>query len=132
MRRVFAITGIAMAAGAMVCTSPALAGLADVNAQVFYAQARAVMAKGMGAMFDKRTKPLMAQMKDAGKRASAENEAARTRGAPIYCVPDAARKKGMNAEQVLAMLERVPEQDRRKMTLAQAWRRALIREYPCR
>lgn len=118
--------------GCLAVTSPALAGPGDVNAQSFYEQASVVKNKGMAAMFDSRTKALTEQMKDAGQRVRAENEAGKARGAPLYCVPDAARKKGLKPEQILAMIGRIPEQDRRQITLAQAWRRALIREYPCR
>ena len=111
--------------------TPALAGPADVNAQEFYIDAKALMAKGVTAMFDKRTKPRVAQMRDAGERAKAANDAATRRGEPIYCASAAERKKGMGAQQAVDMLGRVPEAQRRRSTLAQAWMAALKREYPC-
>ena len=112
--------------------SPALAGPADVNADSFYRDARALMAKGVGAMFDKRTKPMMASMKAAGTAAREENRVAIERGKPLYCVPEATRKKGMRPEDVVDKIGRVPVEQRRAMTLGQAWRAALIRDYPCR
>ena len=115
----------------VLLATPALAAPADVNAQEFYVDAKALMAKGVTAMFDKRTKPRMAQMRDAGERAKAANDAATKRGEPIYCVSAAERKKGMSAEQAVAMLGRVPEAQRKRSTLAQAWQAALAREYPC-
>ena len=118
--------------GLLALATSANAEPADVNAQAFYADAQQLMGKGVRAMFDKRTKPRMAQLKAAAELAKAENERATARGQPIYCVSDAERKKGLNANAVVKMLGAVPESDRRRMTLAQAWRAALIRKYPCR
>ena len=123
-RNLFAIGLLALAA-------PAFASPAGVNAQAFYADAQQLMDKGVRAMFDKRTKPRMAQLRAAAELAKAENEAATARGKPLYCVSAAQRKQGLGAQKVVTMLGAVPEHDRRKMTLAQAWRAALIREYPC-
>lgn len=122
---------IPMLAALLACASPALAAPSDVNAQSFYADALALQQKGMRAMFDKRTRPMMAQMKDAGERARVANIAARTAGRPLYCVPEGA-KRTMGAQQVVAMLGRVPEAERRGSTLYESWTRALVREYPCR
>ena len=119
--------------GALVLV-PAVAAHAapgDVNAQTFYLDARDLSAKGMKAMFDKRARPAMAAMKDAGERVRAENEAATKRGEPIYCVSEAQRKKGMTPKRVIDMLGRVPEAQRKRSTLAQAWRVALVRDFPC-
>lgn len=110
---------------------PATAAPADVNADAFYRDAQALMAKGMAAMFDKRTKPMMAAMKAAGTAAREENRIATERGKPLYCVPEATRKKGMGAQGVVNMIGRFPVEQRRSMTLGQAWRAALIRDYPC-
>ena len=118
--------------GLLALATSATAGPADVNAQAFYADAQQLMGKGVRAVFDKRTKPRMAQLKAAAAMARAENERATAKGEPIYCVSDAERKKELNAKAVVEMLGAVPESDRRRMTLAQAWRAALIREYPCR
>lgn len=121
---------ILLAAGLVVCATAAHAAPSDVNAQTFYASAVALEKKGMGAMFDKRLRPMMAQMQDAGKRVKAENDAAKGAGRPIYCVPDAA-KKGRSPQEVLAMMGRVPEAERRGMSLYDLWKRTLVREYPC-
>ena len=119
------------AIGLLAISAPAFASPAGVNAQAFYADAEQLMDKGMRAMFDKRTKPRMAQLRAAAESAKAENDAATARGKPLYCVSAAQRKKGLGAKKVVTMLGALPESDRRKMTLAQAWRAALIREYPC-
>ena len=118
--------------GALTLATSALAGPADVNAQAFYVDAVELVDKGMGALFDKRTKPRMAQLKAAGQLARDENEAGKARGKPVYCVSDAERKKGLDAKSAVRILGALPESDRRNMTLAEAWRAALIREYPCR
>ena len=118
--------------GALAVSIPAFAANGDVNADSFYQDAKSLMAKGMGAMFDKRTKPLMAHMKAAGLAARAENDAAASRGKPLYCVPETVKKKGMGPNDVVEKLGRVPQDQRRSMTLSQAWRTILIRDYPCR
>lgn len=110
---------------------PATAADGDVNADAFYRDARALMAKGMGAVFDKRTRPMMASMKAAGLAAKAENDAGAKDGKPVYCVPAAARKKGLGPQDAIEKLGRIPEGQRKVMTLKQAWRAALIRDYPC-
>lgn len=124
------IVGVLLALAA-AWSVPTFADEAEVNADVFYQTAVELQKKGMGAMFDKRTKPMMRQMKAAGQAAKDENEAATARGKPVYCVPQAARKKGIGADQVIAMLGKVPAERRKRLTLKQAWREALIREYPC-
>lgn len=116
---------------ALACAGAAHAAPSDVNAQAFYADALALQKKGMGAMFDKRLRPMMAQMKDAGERARAANLSAKASGRPLYCVPETA-KKGMTPQQVVTMLGRVPEAERRSSTLYQTWSKAMAREYPCR
>lgn len=85
----------------------------------------------MRAMFDKRLKPMMVQMKDAGERSRSANLAAKAAGKPLYCPPEGLGQK-MGARQVMAMLGRVPEGERRSLSLGEAWKRALSREYPCR
>lgn len=120
-----------MAIAALGWSAVATAAAADVNAQAFYANALALQEKGMGAMFDKRLKPVMAQMKDAGERARAANLAAKAGGRPIYCPPEGA-KRGMTPQQVIKVLGGVPESERRSLSLLEAWKRALSREYPCR
>lgn len=122
---------LAAAAAAVALPATAKAGPGDVNAQEFYLDAKELQSKGMKAIFDKRTRPRMAQLKAAATVVKAENEAATKKGTPVYCVSAAERKKGMDADQVIAMLGRVPEAQRRKATLTAAWRAALIREYPC-
>ena len=110
---------------------PAVAQQGSVNADEFYRDAKELSGKGMRAMFDERTKPRMAQMRAAAETVKAENEAAKKRGSPLYCVSDAERKKGLNTEMIVQMLGRIPEAQRKRMTLAQAWRAALVRQYPC-
>ena len=117
--------------GAVSLATPAIASPGDVDAESFYVEATRLHAKGMAAMFDKRTKPVMAQMRDAGETVKAENEAATRAGRPVYCVPAAARKKGIDADFIVDRLGRIPRAQRQRMTLKQAWRSVLVREYPC-
>ena len=119
------------AAAAAMCSTPALAAPEDVSAEGFYLAASDLMGKGMRAMFDKRTRPMMAQLKAAATAVKTENAAATAKDAPLYCVPPAARKKGMDAQDVVARIGRLPQAQRRSSTLHQAWRAVLIRDYPC-
>lgn len=112
-----------------IAAAPASAG--SVNADTFYRMASELTGKGMAAMFDKRTKPAMNQMKAAATAVKAENEAASKRGAPIYCVPENARKKDMQPKDIVSKLGAIPAQRRKSMTLTKAWREVLVRDYPC-
>ena len=76
------------AIGLLALAAPAFASPAGVNAQAFYADAQQLMDKGVRAMFDKRTKPRMAQLRAAAELAKAENEAATARGKdPVVSIP---------------------------------------------
>lgn len=110
----------------------AFAAPGDVNAHNFYVSAKSLVAKGMGAMFDKRRKPMTAQFRDASLAVKAQNDAAKAKGAPLYCVSDAQRKKGMSVQFIVDQLGAIPEPQRRIMTLKDAWRTILVRNYPCR
>ena len=119
-------------AALLACVAaPAAAQGGDINADVFYRDAKELLSKGMRAMFDKRTRPMMASMKSAGLAAKAENDAATRAGKPIYCVPAAAHGKGLSPQAAIDKIGRIPEPQRKAMTLRQAWRIALVRDYPC-
>lgn len=123
-----------IAAGFAACLATgtvAVAAAGDMNAETFYTQGMAVKDKGMAALLDKRTKPLISAMKDAGKRVKAENDLATKRGSPLYCVPAAAKKKGMNVDMVFAELGTIPQSQRKTLSVVNAWRKILIRKYPC-
>ena len=120
-----------LAALGLTCSTTAIAAPADVNAHTFYSNAVTLQKKGMTAIFDKRTKPMIAQMRDAGMRVGAANKAAIAAGAPpLYCMSPSA-KKSMGAKHVITMLERLPDHERRASTLFTAWRKAMSVEFPC-
>lgn len=117
---------------AVLWSATASAAPSDVNAHTFYSDALALQKKGVTAVFDKRTRPMVTQMKDAGMRVGAANKAAIAAGAPpLYCM-SASAKKSMRAKDVIAMLGRVPDSERRSSSLFEAWRKAMLREFPCR
>ncbi len=120
-----------LAAVGLMCSTPTWAAPGDVNAQAFYVDAVALEDRGMRALFDKRLKPMVAQMRDAGMRSGAANKAATAVGKPIYCMSKV-EKKAIDAKDVIAMLGRVPDSERRSSTLFEAWKGALAREFPCR
>lgn len=120
-----------VAAAGLTFSSAIWAAPGDVNAQAFYVDAVALENKGMRALFDKRLKPMVAQMKDAGMRSGAANKAGLAVGEPIYCMSKAA-KKAIDAKDVIAMLGRLTDSERRSSTLFEAWTMALARQFPCR
>lgn len=127
MRVILAI-GVALTVFSAV---PGAAADGDINADVFYQDAKELLPKGIAALFDKRTKPLMAHLKAAGLAAKTENDAASKTGKPLYCMPEATKKKGVGAAGVVSMIGRIPQPQRKMMTLKQAWRSALVRDFPC-
>ena len=121
MRKSKYIVAIAM----MAASTAAMA----MDANSFYSRALALQKKGPMAMFSKDLKPLMTEMKAAGKSVKAENEVAKKAGKPIYCVP--ASNKGMSAKDVVTEFGNIPEDQRRILSVREAWKRILIRRYPC-
>lgn len=119
-----------LASVGLMCSTAAWAAPGDVNAQAFYVDALALEDKGMTALFDKRLKPMVAQIRDAGMRSGTANKAALAAGKPIYCMSKAA-KKAIDAKDVIAMLGRLPDSERRSSTLFEAWKTALARQFPC-
>lgn len=117
---------------AALAAVPAAAAPQDVNAETFYVAARELMGKGVAAMFDKRVKPMAAQLGAAAKAVKVQNDAATAKGAPLYCVPASQKGKGMGAQDAIARIGRVPQAQRRSSTLEQAWRAVMVRDYPCR
>lgn len=123
---------VAAALLAATASGAAVAAPGDVNAHSFYVSARSLLSKGMRAMFDGRRKPMMAQFRDASLAVKAQNDAARARGTPLYCISETQRKKGMTPQFIVDQLGAIPEQQRRTMSLKAAWRDILVRQYPCR
>ena len=117
------------ALAALAFAGPAFAAPGDVNAQAFYAKALALKKKGPMALFSGDIKPMKTQMMDAGTRVRAENQAAKARGAPLYCPP---AKVKADVSFVLDGLGAIPESRRKQLTLTQAWREILIAKFPCR
>ena len=99
-----------------------------MDAHSFYVKGLALKKKGMGAMFSKDMKPVMREAKKAGKAVKAENDRAKAAGKPLFCPP---KKSSMNAQDMLNELARIPKTQRSNMTVTQAFRRILIRRYPC-
>ena len=109
----------------LIASSAAMA----MDAQSFLTRAQALHKKGAMAMFSSDLKPLMNEMKAAGTAVKAENDAATKRGAPIYCAP--AKRKGMSPEEVIGEFARIPEAERKTMSVREAWKTILIGKYPC-
>ena len=121
---------ITVASTALAIAAPAIAAPGDVNAQIFYAKAKALEAKGPLALMSGDLKPMRDQMLDAGKRVRADNLKATAAGKPLYCPPK--DRKGAGADFVIDGLAKIPESRRAKLTLAQAWREILVVEFPCK
>jgi hypothetical protein len=114
-------------AAAIFCVGLSSAASA-MDAHTFYTKGSALKKKGMGAMFSKEVKPLMAVMKTAGQNVKAENAKAKAAGNPLYCPPS---KPKMGSDEILSELERIPVSRRQTISIQQAWREILIRRYPC-
>ncbi len=122
----------ALAAIALTLPAAAFARPGEVNAHEFYVAAQGLLAKGPAAVFDSRREPLTAQFRDAVETVRAENAAAGGRGRGLYCIPEEERREGMSVRFIMDQLAAIPEPERRTMTLRSAWRRILMRNYPCR
>lgn len=99
-----------------------------MDAHTFFTKGSALKKKGIGAMFSKEVKPLMAVMKTAGQNIKAENAKAKAAGSPLYCPPS---KSKMDSDEVLAEFGRIPASRRQTISVQQAWREILIRRFPC-
>jgi hypothetical protein len=99
-----------------------------MDAETFYAKAKALNQQGPAALLSKDLQPVMAEMKAAGAAVRAENEKARSAGAPLYCVPKNAK---MGPEDALKTFGSIPAKRRKILTVRQAWREALILRFPC-
>ena len=102
--------------------------LQAMDAETFYVKAVALKKKGMGAMFSKDLKPLARLFETAADSVRAENEKARSNGAPLYCAP---KKYRLTADQFIAEFARIPQERRRIQTVRAAWREIVIRRFPC-
>lgn len=72
-----------LAIGVLLAAIPANA----MDAETFFIKAVALKKKGMGAVFAKDLKPMMRVFEAAAKAVKAENDVARTIGAPLLCEP---------------------------------------------
>jgi hypothetical protein len=114
-----------MAGGALcLCAVPAQA----MDAETFYVKAVALKKKGMAAMFSKDLKPMARLFETAADSVKAENERARSNGAPLFCAP---KKYRLTADQFLSEFSKIPQERRRSQTVREAWREIVIRRFPC-
>ncbi|MFC4293423.1 hypothetical protein ACFOWX_13450 [Sphingorhabdus arenilitoris] len=110
----------------MLAAMPAVAHAMD--AQSFYVKGLALQKKGTAAILSPEIRPLMSEMRSAGKAVKAENDRAKAAGNPLFCIPD---NHGMDANKMLAEFGKIPSNRRSKMSVTQALREILIRRYPC-
>jgi hypothetical protein len=100
-----------------------------MDADTFYAKGLALQKKGMAAMFSSDLKVVMSEFKAAAGAVKAENDAAKAKGAPIYCAPPKPQK--MSPDQLLAEFGSIPQTRRKAVTVRSAWREIVMRKYPC-
>jgi len=99
-----------------------------MDAETFYVQAVALKNKGMAAVFSRELKPMVRIFEAAADSVKAENEQARTAGAPLFCPP---KKYRLTAEQFIGEFSRIPKERRRTQTVRDAWREIVMRRFPC-
>ena len=99
-----------------------------MDADTFYNKAAALQKKGVTAILSSDLKPVMNEIKTASQSVKAENDAAKTAGNPIYCVPKGAK---FTSEDALKSFGAIPVARRKSMTVRQAWRETLVKRFPC-
>jgi len=114
----------------------ALAPVTAANAQnmplnQFLAKATALEKKGPMALFSSDMGLLKKEMQASGKELRAERLAAKAAGrAPAFCPPE----KGveMDAKEILSHFRSIPQAQRNRMRVKDAFRSLMVRKYPCR
>jgi hypothetical protein len=97
---------------------------AAMDADTFYKKGRALKERGMGAMFSKDLKPMIAIFREAAKSVKSENRHA---DEPFYCGEG---KPNLSPDQLLTELGAIPQARRKAMTVRAAWREIAIKRYP--
>lgn len=110
---------------------PQLASAQSMNAEAFYQRATKLKGKGPLAVFSMgEVKLLMKEVQESAKVARARRLADASAGrTPRYCPPE---NTDMAAEEYLARLGRIPQQDRRRIDMTEASTRIMAGKYPCR
>lgn len=123
------IMAYAMPFTAALTLFAAPAAAQTMNAEMFYQRAQALENKGMAAMLSPDLRPLMREMEGAGKVVRARRAAAEAKGQKLYCPPDKAK---FGPREIVAALGAIPQAERQRMTITDAWQRVLVMRYPCR
>jgi hypothetical protein len=118
--------GLVASAGLLLTCSTAVAAM---NAEVFYKKATALEQQGAAAAISSDLQPVMNAVKSASAAVKAENEAAKKRGKPLFCVPENNR---MSSKQALNELRLLGPSKRKSMDVKQAFRTIMIKKYPCK
>lgn len=106
------------------------AAAAERSTEAYYREALALQAKGPMALLSGRLRPMMAEGQAAGLAARDQRRAAVARGdKPAYCPP---AKGAIQSEELLALLGRIPAEERARLPLSQGMARAFAVKWPCR
>ena len=123
---------IALKFSAALALAAATAGVAyatERSTEAFYAEATALKAQGIKALFSGRIGALRSEGQAAGAAAKAAREAAVRHGQkPAYCPPPNAT---MADGEMLTLLARIPKAERERLPLSQGMTRALAAKWPC-
>ncbi|GAB5482904.1 MAG: hypothetical protein Pars92KO_26610 [Parasphingorhabdus sp.] len=96
----------------------------------FLPKADKLMNAGMGGMFSKHRKPVMAEMKKVTNGYRADIKAARASGKTPSSCPPSKGKGRLNGKEFLAHLKSIP-MERRDMEVKTAFRDFMKIKYPC-
>lgn len=119
-----------IAAGILLMASIGVAHAAERSTEAFYAEATALKASGIKALFSGRIGALRSEGQAAGAAAKATREAAMKRGQkPAYCPPPNAT---MADNEMLAGLARISKAERERLPLSLGMTRVLAAKWPCR
>ncbi|MEP3226687.1 MAG: hypothetical protein ABJO01_11980 [Parasphingorhabdus sp.] len=96
----------------------------------FLPKAEKLVNSGMGAMFSKHRKPVMAEMKKVTKGYRSDIEKARAAGRSPSSCPPPKGKGNLNAKEFLAHLKSIPTAQR-NMEVQSAFHGYMKKKYPC-
>ena len=109
---------------------PSAATAQNMNADVYYKRANALMAKGPLALFSRgEINILMVEAKNAGKAAHDQRIAALKAGKPARSCPPT--KASMDSKEFMARLGAIPPAERARINMTEAMTRITIARFPC-
>ena len=126
MKRACLLTASAIFVGSI--SQPAAAQ--SMRADVFLQKAEALKSKGPLALLSGDMGKLKGEIQGSALQLRAERVAAVKAGQkPSYCPPE---KSGLGVEEIISHFQSIPAAERPRMTTKEAFKRLMVKKYPCR